>query len=214
MLKIGFEKFRACERFHHNMFIDLASSLLSTMVRPVQSSLRRRTTGQSRDSGSLRPQGYATTCGRDWIRVFAGFALACLSVLALVQLEGCASLPPSAKAESTALPANDADPLVQLANASTPPGPGSSFRPMPFSRISMDTRLALAKRAVHTLDLQYYLIQNDSTGKTLLRAVILRTVHRTDERMVARARRARADPQGSRNHHPRRPRTDSIAIHA
>ncbi|AMM18730.1 hypothetical protein AX768_31325 (plasmid) [Burkholderia sp. PAMC 28687] len=35
----------------------------------------------------------------------------------------------------------------------------------------MDTRLALAKRATHTMDLQYYLLQNDYTGKTLLRAV-------------------------------------------
>ena len=34
----------------------------------------------------------------------------------------------------------------------------------------MDTRLALAKRALRTLDLQYYLIQGDTTGKTLLRA--------------------------------------------
>jgi len=60
---------------------------------------------------------------------------------------------------------------VQLARASTPTGPVSSFRPLPFSRISMDTRLALAKRASHTLDLQYYLIQNDTTGRTLLRSV-------------------------------------------
>lgn len=97
--------------------------------------------------------------------------MVCLSVLAVAQIEGCASLPPSAKAESFALPANDADPLVQLATASTPSGSGSSFRPMPFSRISMDTRLALAKRASHTLDLQYYLIQDDTTGRTLLRAV-------------------------------------------
>ena len=112
-----------------------------------------------------------SNCGRDSIRASARFVMIGLFGLALAQIEGCASLPPSAKAESFALPANDADPLVQLATASTPSGSGSSFRPMPFSRISMDTRLALAKRASHTLDLQYYLIQDDTTGRTLLRAV-------------------------------------------
>jgi putative cardiolipin synthase len=105
------------------------------------------------------------------LSLYSRLSITCLGVLALIHLEGCASLPPSAKAESFAVPANEADPLVKLAEASAPAEQGSIFRPMPYSNISMDTRLALIKRASHTLDLQYYLLQDDHTGRTLLRAV-------------------------------------------
>jgi len=40
---------------------------------------------------------------------------------------------------------------------------------MPLGSYALDTRLQLAKRAKHSLDVQYYLIQNDMTGRLLMR---------------------------------------------
>ena len=42
---------------------------------------------------------------------------------------------------------------------------------MPVGVYALDTRIQLARRAKHSLDLQYYLIQNDATGRLLLRNV-------------------------------------------
>lgn len=102
-----------------------------------------------------------------WIRL----AFACMAGMLALATEGCASLPPPVKAEAYSIPAVASDQLAQVASSSISSEGSSSFRPMPFSRVSMDTRLALAKHAKHSLDLQYYLLQNDYTGRTLLRAV-------------------------------------------
>ena len=40
---------------------------------------------------------------------------------------------------------------------------------MPLGAYSLDARIQLARRAKHSLDVQYYLIQNDATGRLLLR---------------------------------------------
>ena len=40
---------------------------------------------------------------------------------------------------------------------------------MPVGVYALDTRIQLVRRARHSLDLQYYLIQNDDTGRLLLR---------------------------------------------
>src|SRR5471032_1406660 len=101
-----------------------------------------------------------------WLSLALAFAA---GVLAL-GMAGCASLPPPVKAEAFSIPAAPGDQLAQIASSSISAEGTSSFRPMPFSRVSMDTRLALAKHATHSLDLQYYLLQNDYTGRTLLRA--------------------------------------------
>ena len=42
---------------------------------------------------------------------------------------------------------------------------------MPMGFYSLDARIELAQRATKSLDLQYYLIQNDMTGRLLLRNV-------------------------------------------
>jgi putative cardiolipin synthase len=96
--------------------------------------------------------------------------LAAAAVLALLQ--GCASLPPPVeRTPSAAVPASADDLLGRIAAQSAPPGTQSGFRPLPLSAWSMDARLALVRHAQKTLDLQYYLLQNDVTGHTLLRAV-------------------------------------------
>src|SRR5258708_21467484 len=62
-------------------------------------------------------------------------------------------------------------PLVQIAQASIPAPELSGFRLMPLGVYSLDARIQLARRARHSLDIQYYLIQNDDTGRLLLRNV-------------------------------------------
>ncbi len=88
-------------------------------------------------------------------------------------LVGCASLPPPSqdRGVDTAIAASSATALGRRADQSVVPGQASAFRPLPLSAYSMDARLALARNAQSSLDLQYYLLQNDETGRTLLRAV-------------------------------------------
>ncbi len=62
-------------------------------------------------------------------------------------------------------------PLVRMAEASTPSPELSGFRLMPHAAYSLDARIELTRRAKYSLDIQYYLIQNDRTGRLLLRNV-------------------------------------------
>lgn len=87
-------------------------------------------------------------------------------------LQCCASLPPPAqRAQTQAIPAGAGTELAELAAQSVPAGSPSAFRPLPLSAWSMEARLTLVRHARQSLDLQYYLLQNDMTGHTLLRAV-------------------------------------------
>ena len=99
------------------------------------------------------------------------WAVLCLALLAL--MHGCATLPPpSNEAVSVALPSDPGSGLGKIAFDSVGPGDElSGFRPLPLSAYSMDARLTLVRQARRSLDLQYYLLQNDVTGHTLLRAV-------------------------------------------
>jgi len=58
-----------------------------------------------------------------------------------------------------------------MAQASIPAPGLSGFRLMPMGFYSLDARIELARRAKYSLDIQYYLIQNDKTGHLLLRNV-------------------------------------------
>jgi putative cardiolipin synthase len=95
-----------------------------------------------------------------------------LALLLALALAGCGTLPPPAgKVESRALPPPAAGALVDIAKASTPPGDLSGFRLLPLGSFALDTRLQLIERASHSLDLQYYIIENDATGRLLLRSL-------------------------------------------
>jgi putative cardiolipin synthase len=99
-------------------------------------------------------------------------ALALALMLALLLAQGCASLPaPEARPPSLALPASLDNELGRIAAQSLPTQGGSGFRPLPLSSFSMDARLALARHAKQSLDLQYYLLADDVTGHKLLRAL-------------------------------------------
>lgn len=88
----------------------------------------------------------------------------------LALLGGCATLPaPPAKAESHArAPAADGS-LAAIAKASTPPGDDlSGFRLLPLGPFALDARLQLIDRAAHTLEAQYYVFDNDPTGRRMM----------------------------------------------
>jgi putative cardiolipin synthase len=72
---------------------------------------------------------------------------------------------------SEALPASNATTLGRMA-AQAQPEPGQSgFRLMPLGTFSLDARLQLARRAENSLDVQYYHVEDDETGRTFLRAL-------------------------------------------
>src|SRR5258706_2075455 len=97
--------------------------------------------------------------------------------VALAALSGCSTLPPPvARPPEAAIASSPAEFLGRVSAASLPPAQGASddtsaFRPMPLSAFSMDARLTLARKAQRSLDLQYYLLQDDVTGRALLLAV-------------------------------------------
>ncbi|MES2105981.1 MAG: phospholipase D family protein [Pseudomonadota bacterium] len=105
---------------------------------------------------------------RQLVSVTLVLVLACVAAL----IQGCASLPPPvARTPTAAVPASQNEELGRIAAQSVPDTALSGFRPLPISAFSMDARLTLALHAQATLDLQYYLLQNDVTGHKLLRAV-------------------------------------------
>ncbi len=97
----------------------------------------------------------------------AALALA-LSVLAF--LCGCAGLPHTGHGPpSMALPADANSALARLAAQASPDPELSGFRLMPSGPFALDARLELIRRAERSLDVQYYQIENDETGRFLLR---------------------------------------------
>ncbi|MEO8136557.1 MAG: phospholipase D family protein, partial [Betaproteobacteria bacterium] len=85
-------------------------------------------------------------------------------------LSACGTLPMQVdRPHSPALLASADSPLYRIAQDSSPGPALTGFRLMPEGFYSLDARIQLARRARHTLDVQYYLIQNDRTGHLLLR---------------------------------------------
>ena len=98
--------------------------------------------------------------------------LGALALLAALGLAGCGTLPREVeRPPSSALKPSPDSALVQIAQASIPAPDLSGFRLMPHGFYSLDARIELARRARHSLDLQYYHIHNDKTGHLLLRNV-------------------------------------------
>ena len=98
--------------------------------------------------------------------LFRVFAAAVTAVL----LWGCGTVPmPPEQAASTALPPSGDSPLVRTVQRSTPSAAMTGFRLMPNGFSSLDARVELARRTVYSLDVQYYLIANDRTGRLFMR---------------------------------------------
>ena len=87
-------------------------------------------------------------------------------------MSACGTLPLQVERPvSTAVTAAPESGLAQIATASIPSAELTGFRLMPLGSYSLDARVELARRAKASLDLQYYLIANDDTGRLLLRNV-------------------------------------------
>ena len=94
-------------------------------------------------------------------------ALAC----AVLLLQGCAALqeqrePPAA---SSAIPLSTMTELGRLVPADLAASGLSAFRPLAFSAYALDARLTLIRHAQRSIDMQYYLLEDDATGRLVLR---------------------------------------------
>ncbi|MDM0020247.1 phospholipase D family protein [Variovorax saccharolyticus] len=96
-------------------------------------------------------------------------ALACAGIALLA---ACGSLPISRDRPADYAAAPDrSSRLAKIVADSTPPDEHSGFRLMPLGVYSLDARIQLAQRAQQSLVIQYYQLENDATGRLLMRAV-------------------------------------------
>jgi len=106
------------------------------------------------------------------LRRLPGWCIALLATIALLMTGGCTSLPDGLQGPpSRALPATADTALGRIAKAAQPDADLSGFRLMPGGDFALSARLELARRAQRTLDVQYYQIENDETGRYLLRTL-------------------------------------------
>jgi cardiolipin synthase C len=92
--------------------------------------------------------------------------------LVLLMLGACSSLPRDVERPvSTAMPRTTASTLGRIAAQSSPDPALTGFRLLPIGGFALDTRLQLIRRAERSIDVQYYLIQDDETGRYLLRTL-------------------------------------------
>ncbi|MDM0017914.1 phospholipase D family protein [Variovorax saccharolyticus] len=97
--------------------------------------------------------------------------LRCLVLLLACLLSACAGLP--AVPAAPYVPAIAASPATELGRLAAPftasPDSLSGTRVLAQGAFALDARLELIRRARSSLDLQYYLLGNDKTGKLMLR---------------------------------------------
>ena len=97
--------------------------------------------------------------------------LRCLAFVGACLLSACASLP--ARTVTPYSPAVVASPATELGRLTAPfdaqPDGLSGARVLVQAAFALDARIALIRSAQASLDLQYYLIGNDKTGKLILR---------------------------------------------
>ena len=96
-----------------------------------------------------------------------------LAALLLALLSGCASFAVVDRPAiaSTAIGLSKGTARGRIASSYSPGELQSGFRVMPLGKFSLDTRIELTMRAEVSLDVQYYHLENDETGRWLLRAL-------------------------------------------
>ncbi|VTU21795.1 phospholipase D-like domain-containing protein [Variovorax sp. PBL-E5] len=102
--------------------------------------------------------------GSAWIRLCVFAAAGALA--------GCASLPPPVAQTPTHAPTDVANTrLARVARAGAPAASPalSGFRLLPEGTTAFDARLAMVRNAERSIDAQYYILSNDSTGLLFLR---------------------------------------------
>ncbi|RZL91915.1 MAG: phospholipase D family protein [Variovorax sp.] len=96
-----------------------------------------------------------------------------LAILGAALLQGaCASLPPPVPGPRTQALTDVADTALARTVAAAANGQApalSGFRLLPEAAFAFDARISLARHAEKSLDVQYYLINNDDVGMLLLR---------------------------------------------
>ena len=91
-------------------------------------------------------------------------------LLVSVLLSACGVLPTQVdRPFSPAQQASADSPLVRIAKDSSPEPTLTGFRLLPDGFYSLDARIQLVRRARDSLDVQYYLIQDDRSGRLLMR---------------------------------------------
>lgn len=113
------------------------------------------------------------TCWRSALSVARlGPALG-VALLLVLGLSACTTLPQVDRAAqaSEAIPLSEATPLGRIASSYRPAPDLSGFRLMPLGTYSLDARMQLARRAQVSLDVQYYHLRNDESGRLLMRAL-------------------------------------------
>jgi putative cardiolipin synthase len=104
-------------------------------------------------------------------RALASRVVAVLAAALAIGLAGCAGLPvPVERQESHAIGDVAGTSLAQTAAASRPDDARdlSGFRLLPEGDDALEARIALIRRAEKSVDVQYYLIANDRTGRQFL----------------------------------------------
>jgi len=95
-----------------------------------------------------------------------------IALLVSLLLGACGALPTQVdRPFSAAQPPSADSPLVRIAQDSSPEPTLTGFRLLPDGFYSLDARIQLVRRARYSLDVQYYLIQDDRTGRLLMRTL-------------------------------------------
>ena len=117
-----------------------------------------------------RPRGTTHSTRHAWRHSLGLVALAALL------LAGCATLPPGSdypRAASNALAHPEQTRLGRQFAAASAAHPGlSAFRLLPVGIDSFLLRMEMAQQAERTLDVQYFVIENDDTGRLLQEALL------------------------------------------
>jgi putative cardiolipin synthase len=112
------------------------------------------------------------------------FLLCCATAL----LTACATKPPATEFDrhiTHALPVTETTPLrTALAPLEAAHPDQSGFRILPNGTDALQMRIALARAATRTLDMQYYIANEDTTGKLLLGAALFAADHGVRVRML------------------------------
>ena len=89
----------------------------------------------------------------------------------ILLLQGCAALQEEREpaTASSAIPVSTTTELGRLVPDDLAPSASSGFRPLAFSAYALDARLTLIRHAQRSIDMQYYLLQDDPTGRAVLR---------------------------------------------
>jgi len=133
---------------------------------PRSASLPHRSSSSSSAASRERSPQFGTQ-GFGWSRL--------LAAAILLALAGCASLPANVeRRESHAFADSHDTTLGRVVAASAPDDAGdrSGFRLVPDADDALEARLALIRSAERSIDVQYYLIANDGTGRQFLAALV------------------------------------------